>query len=148
MPSAGQAVPAGTASASAGAAPTPNMSGEYTGKVTEGSSKGDTVTSSLAQHADALGGPLSIASGTATVTGAVAFSISGRTELRGSGASTEGTATCVIAFAGAYDPVKHKITASFHHVNGCSVGGSFTMKQQCYYARKGAQAEVGGLKMC
>ncbi len=139
------------AARSAGDAATRNYSGEYAGTVKDSSYPGQTgkIAASFAQYQAAIGGSATQTDGSLSKTGSMAFAVTSATTFTGTEAAQVGTAICVYDVGGTYNVTTHSLKASYHAIDGCTgEHGTIKMKQQCYYARKGVQADVGGLKMC
>lgn len=140
-----------SAARSADDAATRNFSGEYSGTVKDSSYPGQTgkIAASFAQYQTAIGGSATQTDGTVSKTASVAFAVTSATTFTGTEAAQVGTAICVYDIGGTYNVTTHSLKASYHATDGCTgEHGTIKMKQKCYYARKGAQADVGGLKMC
>jgi hypothetical protein len=130
---------------------TRNFSGQYAGKFEDRPNPGQkgTITASFAQYQTSVGGSTIQTEGSQSTTSSVSFTVTNGTTFTGTGAATFGTSICVYDIGGTYNVTTHTLKGSYRAVSGCSADhGTFQMKQQCYYARKGAQADVGGLKMC
>jgi len=119
----------GTMSRISGDASTPNVSGEYTGM------KGS-LQASFAQYKNSVGGTYTDSSGSQPTSYAVTWNLSKGTTLTGISAATIGSAACTFKFDAAYSTSKYQITGSYSPLHGCKGdSGSFTIKQQCTYAR-------------
>lgn len=126
----------------------PNVSGEYAGTIKDNKEGKGPASASVAQYAATVGGPFVIGKGTYSLTAAIAFAMSSGNKFSGT-LVTPGTTVCSFATSGGYKAATHLLSGSYHSINGCSgEHGTFTMKQKCFFARPGADADVGGLKMC
>ncbi len=137
-----------TAARASGDATTRNYSGEYAGNVKDSVYKKGTIAASFAQYQTAVGGSMTQMEESHSSAMSASFEVSG-TAFTGTAAATLGSTVCVFTIGGTYDTAKHTLHGSYQSANGCSTeSGTFTMKQQCYYAKPGADADVGGLKQC
>jgi hypothetical protein len=138
-----------TAAHSRGDAASRNYSGEYAGTVKDSLYKKGKIHASFAQYQAAVGGSMTQTEGSShSSTMSASFEVSDTT-FTGTAATTIGSTVCVFTIGGAYDTAKHSLHGSYQSASGCSAeSGTFTMKQKCYYAKPGADADVGGLKMC
>lgn len=137
-----------TAARASGDAATRNYSGEYAGNVKDSLYNKGKIEASFAQYQTAVGGAMTQTEGSRSSAMSASFEVSGTT-FTGTSAATIGSAICVYTIGGTYDAAKHTLHGSYQSANGCSTeSGTFTMKQKCYYAKPGADADVGGLKMC
>jgi hypothetical protein len=151
----GGAPPSATALAApgivaAGAATMPNVSGQYAGTVKDSVYGTGKASGDLAQYRSAAGGSLLTTYGSRTTTTSGAFTISG-TSLRGTGAASVGTVSCVFDERATYDPSTHRLSGSYHSFHLCggvTETGTFDLKQQCFYARNWIRNDAGGVKQC
>jgi hypothetical protein len=139
-----------TAARAGGEASVRNFSGDYAGTVNDSLHRKGTIKATFAQYQTAVGGSMTQTEGSRAGTMTASFGVGGTT-LTGTGVETFGSGTttvCVYTIGGTYNTATHRLKGSYQGVHGCSETGTFTMKQKCFYPRPGADADVGGLKMC
>jgi len=140
---------AGTASKVSNDATIRNLSGQYAGSVKDSKYNKGSVTASFAQYQTSVGGDMTPTEGSRSSTMSVSFSVASGTTFTGTAAATVGSAVCVYNIAAVYNSSTHNLKGTYQAAHGCSgESGSFKMKQKCFYAKPGADADIGGLKMC
>lgn len=138
MPSAA-ALQGSTSQLKAAATKQYNLSGEYVGKFMDGGYGTGKAKASYTQYQNAVGGILTVKYSNATITTSVA--------LNANGSSANGTTValasgyyCAFSTTGTYDPKTGVMSGSYQAVHGCTGdGGTFTLKQKCYYKYKGSE---------
>lgn len=125
------------------------LSGEYTGKFTDGAYGAGKAKASYSQSQSSVGGILTVKYAHSTVALSVALVASG-SSVNGTTVAGTGSLYCTFATKSTYDAKTRIMSGSYSAVYGCSGdGGTFTLKQQCYY--KGAANDVlpaNGPKPC
>jgi hypothetical protein len=130
-----------------------NYSGDYAGTVKDSLYNKGSIKATFAQYQTAVGGSMTQDEISRTGTMTASFGVTAGTTLTGTavekfGVGTSSTA-CVYTIGGTYNAATHRLRGSYQAVHNCSgETGTFTMKQKCFYPRPGADADVGGLKMC
>ncbi len=128
-----------------------NVSGQYAGRVKDSVNGTAALTLNLAQYRSSVGGSLAAKSDGRTQRASATYALNG-TDLRGTMIVVTSSLTCVFNENAKYDSSTHRLSASYHSFHGCggkAETGTFTAKQQCYYARDWAiRPDAGGLKMC
>jgi hypothetical protein len=116
-----------------------NLSGQYVGKFMDVGYGTGKAKASYTQYQNAVGGILTIKYSNATITTSVA--------LNANGSSANGTTValasgfyCSFSTTGTYDPKTGVMSGSYQAIHGCTGdGGTFTLKQKCYYKYKGSE---------
>jgi hypothetical protein len=125
------------------------LSGEYTGKFTDGAYGAGKATASYSQSQSSVGGVLTIKYANSTVALSVALVANG-SSVNGTTVAGTGSLYCTFSNTSTYDPKTHVMSGSYSAVYGCTGdGGTFTLKQKCYY--RGATEDVlppNGPKPC
>ena len=118
----------------------PNVSGNYTGTVTDSAQGGGSVKATLAQHDVSVGGPIALIYTGSTINGSLALTVDSTGTLVGTQVLTiSSSQTCTFSFSGNYDTTTNQISASYSAVNGCSgQNGTLTLQQQCSNPPAGA----------
>ena len=127
-----------------------NLSGQYAGTIKDSIHGKSKASANFAQSGRALGGTTTAPSASGWQAAVSAWTIEGDT-LHGQGVSSASSETCTISETATYSPATHRLAGSYHAVHGCSGDtGSFTLKQQCFYARAGddIRTDTGGLRPC
>jgi hypothetical protein len=118
------------------------LSGEYTGKFTDGAYGAGKATASYSQSQSSVGGTLTVKYASSTVALSVALVADG-SNVNGTSVAGNGSLYCTFATTSTYNPKTRIMSGSYTAVYGCSGdGGTFTLKQKCYY--KGATGDVKG----
>jgi|SRR5579862_2874160 len=116
------------------------LSGEYTGKFSDGAYGSGKAKASYSQSGDAVGGVLTVKYAASTVTLSVALVADG-SSVNGTSVAGNGSLYCTFATTSTYDAKTHVMSGSYNAVYGCSGdGGTFKLKQKCYY--RGATDDV------
>jgi hypothetical protein len=116
------------------------LSGEYTGKFTDGAYGAGKAKASYSQSGDAVGGILTVKYAASTVSLSVAL-VSDASSVNGTSVAGTGSLYCTFATTSTYDPKTRVMSGSYSAVYGCTGdGGTFTLKQKCYY--RGATEDV------
>jgi len=116
------------------------LSGQYSGKFTDGAYGSGKAKASYSQSQNSVGGILTVKYAQTTVSLSVALVASG-SSVNGTTVAGTGSLYCTFATTSTYDPKTHVMSGSYSAVYGCSGdGGTFTLKQQCYY--RGANDDV------
>jgi len=130
-------------------AATSKLSGEYSGKFTDGAYGAGKAKASYSQSQSSVGGILTVKYPASTVTLSVALVANG-SSVDGTSVAGNGSLYCTFATTSTYNPKTHVMSGSYSAVYGCSGdGGTFTLKQHCYY--RGATDDVqpaSGPKPC
>lgn len=116
-----------------------NLSGQYVGKFMDVAYGTGKAKASYTQYQNAVGGILTIKYSNSTLATSVVLSANG--------SSTNGTTValasgfyCAFSTTGTYDPKTGVMSGSYQAVTGCTGdGGTFKLKQQCYYKYKGSE---------
>lgn len=139
MPSSNAAVQGSAGQVKVAAAKHYNLSGEYAGKFVDAGYGTGKAKASYTQYQNAVGGILTIKYSSSTLTASVV--------LNANGSSTNGTTVavasglyCAFSTTGTYDPKTGVMSGSYQAIHGCTGdGGTFTLKQQCYFKYKGSE---------
>jgi hypothetical protein len=116
-----------------------NLSGQYVGKFMDIAYGTGKAKASYTQYQNAVGGILTIKYANSTATTSVALSVNGSSTNGTTIAETEGF-YCAFSTKSTYDPKTGVMSGSYQAVHGCTGdGGTFTLKQQCYYKYKGSE---------
>ncbi len=128
---------------------TRNVSGQYLGTVKDGSFGKGTAAASFAQSGATVGGSLALTFGSTAIASSLAASLAGHA-LQGRTVAMVSSVACGFQFTGKYDPATHRLSGTYQASNGCSSEkGTFSMKEQCYYARDwDVRPDAPGLKPC
>lgn len=116
--------------------PTPtysNISGDYTGTVTDSVHGTYTATATLAQHANTAGGNISQVQSGAVTDAQVTLSISTANAVTGTMVIdyANGT-TCTFGTTGSYNTGTNVLNGTYTSVTGCTgQTGTYTLTQQC-----------------
>lgn len=110
-----------------------NLTGQYSGSVSDSALGTGTAVANFAGLPGALGGYFAFTFGSATYTNAVsAYASWGGTA--GVFVATIGSSACAFAFKASYNPSSFVLNGKYKAVNGCSgESGTFSVTQQCYY---------------
>lgn len=124
--------PSGSSTGITPAAPT-NISGDYTGTVTDSVGGAMPATALLAQHGSTAGGTLSTTSGLTTTNSAFSVAIGSSNAVSGTIVQDlPGDVTCTFSTTGAYSTATAQLTGSYTAVTGCSgQHGTYALTQQC-----------------
>lgn len=115
-----------------------NLSGQYSGTVSDSTFGSGTATADFAALYGTLGGWLSFTFGSTTYMLAAVSSSEGN-GVRGVLANTIGSTACSFAFKATYDASSNTLDGTYRAINGCSgENGSFSLTQQCYYQERGS----------
>lgn len=116
------------------------LSGEYVGKFTDGAYGSGKAKASYSQSQSSVGGILTVKYPATTVSLSVALVADG-SSVNGTSVAGNGSLYCTFATTSTYNPKTRVMSGSYTAVYGCSGdGGTFTLKQQCYY--RGAKDDV------
>lgn len=116
------------------------LSGQYSGKFTDGAYGSGKAKASYSQSQNSVGGVLTVKYAQTTVSLSVALVASG-SSVNGTTVAGTGSLYCTFATTSTYNPKTRVMSGSYSAVYGCSGdGGTFTLKQQCYY--RGAKDDV------
>ncbi|MDQ2991429.1 MAG: hypothetical protein M3R30_01240 [Candidatus Eremiobacteraeota bacterium] len=122
-------------SAGTGVTPTPptNISGDYTGTVTDSVGGAMPATALLAQHGSTVGGTLSTTAGGATTNAAFSVAITSGNAVSGTIVQDlPGGVTCTFSTTGTYSTSTAQLAGSYTAVTGCSgQHGTYSLTQQC-----------------
>lgn len=126
-----------------------NLSGQYAGTVSDSSLGSGTATADLIAGSGGLGGLLGFTFGNSSY-GNPALAGTTRQGLRGEFEATIGSMACRFSFKAIFDRSKDRLRGDYTAVSsGCSgENGTFTLKQQCFYATQGDVRRNGGLMQC
>lgn len=122
-----------------------NVSGQYSGTVTDSALGTGTASANMVASDASIGGWFAFAFGSNTYDNPVLLA-SGRNGLRGDFEATIENVACRFSFKATFDRATHKLHGSYQSAgSGCSgESGSFELKQQCYYNLQGdARPDVG-----
>ncbi|MGC9992557.1 MAG: hypothetical protein ABSD52_09220 [Candidatus Cybelea sp.] len=139
-----------------------NLSGQYSGSVTDSVLGTGTAVANLVGAGGALGGYFVFTFGSAnydnpTIAGGGRDGLQpndgrgGHGNVFGAFESTIASATCEFYYSASYSSSDNGLTGSYKAVNGCSgETGTFTLTQQCYYSsgREHSVRREGGLSHC
>jgi hypothetical protein len=105
-----------------------NVTGDYTGTVTDATAGAQNATLTLSEHGSAVGGALPLTLDTSNA-------------LDGSGTMDTTTVACTFTITGTYDPNANTYNGSYAPVGTCSTmtGGTFALTQQCMDAPSAAR---------
>jgi hypothetical protein len=127
-----------------------NVGGQYSGSVKDSSFGTGTASANIAQYRGSAGGSLAFTFGTTVYSNAASALVLGAA-LRGTYVATISSAACSFAFTAKYDAKSYVLGGGYHAVKGCSgEKGTFSLTEQCYYARDWAvvRPDAPGLKSC
>jgi hypothetical protein len=125
------------------------LSGQYAGTFTDGAYGSGKAKASYSQSQTSVGGILTVKYAATTVALSVALVANG-SSVNGTTVAGTGSLYCTFATTSTYNAKTRVMSGSYSAVYGCSGdGGTFTLKQQCYY--RGATEDVlpaSGPKPC
>ena len=110
-----------------------NISGDYTGTVTDSVHGAYAASGTLAQHANTAGGNIAQDQSGTVTNGQVILSISTANAVSGTMVIdyASGT-TCTFGMTGTYDTGTNVLSGSYTNVTGCSgQSGTYSLTQQC-----------------
>lgn len=110
-----------------------NISGDYTGTMSDTKNGNGAATATLAQHGNAAGGAISATQGVTAVTAQVSLTIASTNAFSGAMVVdyTDGT-TCSFSTLGTYNPSTSALAGSYTAVTGCAGdSGTYALTQQC-----------------
>jgi len=141
-----------------------NLSGQYSGSVSDSVLGTGTAVANLTGVGVALGGYFVFTFGSAnydnpTIAGggrdalqANGYRGGGRGDVFGVFEATIASTACEFAYSASYSTSSTALTGNYKAVNGCSgETGTFTLTQQCYYSsgrERSVRREGGGLGRC
>lgn len=109
-----------------------NVTGDYTGTLTDATAGAQTASLTLSEHGSAVGGALLLgATGATTI--ALALTLTTSNALTGSGTMDTTGVACTFTLAGTYDPNANTLTGTYTPVGTCTqlTGGTYSLTQQC-----------------
>ena len=123
-----------------------NVTGDYTGTVTDATAGAQNATLTLSEHGSAVGGALLLGATGATSI-ALALTLDTSNALDGSGTMDTTTVACTFTITGTYDPNANTYNGSYAPVGTCSTmtGGTFALTQQCMDAASSARRRPDAL---
>lgn len=127
-----------------------NLSGQYSGTVTDSSLGSGSAVANFAATEESLGGWFGFTFGT-TAYSNPSSSSSGRGGTEGVFIMTIGSTACSFVFRAQFDRSSSTLNGKYKAVNGCSgENGTFSLTQQCYYDERGDSARrlAGGPSRC
>lgn len=137
-----------------------NLSGQYTGTVTDSVLGTGTASANFAGAPGGLGGWIAFTFGTAVYAnptiagpdfsgGQGDWGRGGGGGVRGIFVATVASTACTFGFKASYDASSFVLSGEYKAVNGCSgENGSFSLTQQCYYQERGSLRRNVGLGGC
>jgi hypothetical protein len=126
------------------------LSGHYKGTFTDGAYGKGKATATYSQYQNAVGGTLSIKYANATAALSVALTANGKS-IDGNSVAIDGSLYCTFSVQSTYTARNHTMSGTYSAVQGCTGdGGTFTLKQQCYYQGTGSDVrrDAGPVKPC
>ncbi|HEX3467600.1 MAG TPA: hypothetical protein VHT05_05925 [Candidatus Elarobacter sp.] len=123
-----------------------NVTGDYTGTVTDATAGVQNATLTLSEHGSAVGGALLLgATGATTI--ALALTLETSNAMNGSGTMDTTGVACTFTVTGTYDPTANTYDGSYAPVGTCATmtGGTFTLAQQCMDAPSAERRRGEGL---
>jgi Spy/CpxP family protein refolding chaperone len=126
-----------------------NLTGQYSGSVSDSSLGTGTAVGNFAGLFGTLGGYFGFTFGSATYTNA-ASTVASWDGLSGVFVATIGSSACTFAFQASYTTSNNQLNGKYKAINGCSgENGKFSLTQQCYYDEQWQQAHKNnGLEHC
>jgi hypothetical protein len=127
----------------------PNLTGQYSGTVSDSSLGSGAATANFAGGDGTLGGWFGFTFGSATYSNpAVAWT--DRDGVRGTFVATIGSTACSFDFRASYDPSGFTLSGAYRAVGRACSGesGSFSLTQQCYYKIERGVRRDNGLGHC
>jgi hypothetical protein len=123
-----------------------NVTGDYTGTVTDATAGVQNATLTLSEHGSSAGGALLLGATGATSI-ALALTLATSNALDGSGTMDTTTVACTFTVTGTYDPNANTYDGSYAPVGTCSTmtGGTFALTQQCMDAASSARRRPDAL---
>ena len=122
-----------------------NLTGQYTGSVTDSVLGTGTAAANFAGLPGTLGGYFAFTFGSSTYANP-ASSYATWSGVGGAFVATIASSACTFAFEASYNQSSSALTGKYKAVNGCSgENGTFSLTQQCYYdeQRQGLRRDVG-----
>ena len=122
-------------STNAAPAPAPaisNLSGDYTGTLSDTSLGSGSATATLAQNGASAGGTIVATIAPSTVNAHLSLSISTSNSVTGAIVIDEASATCTFSTTGTYNPSTNVLSGTYTAVSNCSGDtGNYSLTQQC-----------------
>jgi hypothetical protein len=127
-----------------------NISGDYSGTMTDGQNGNSTATGTLAQTGSNAGGSIVSTGGNQTLTYQMAVAIDSNDRITGSMVTDlPAGAQCSFAFTGAYDATTNVLSGNYTAVSGCSGDtGSFALTQTCSARPDALRRRMGTPAQC
>jgi hypothetical protein len=127
-----------------------NLTGQYSGSVSDSVLGTGTAVANFAGLADALGGYFGFTFGSATYANA-ASTYASWGGVAGVFVATIASNACTFAFKASYNPSSFELDGKYKAINGCSgESGTFSLTQQCYYDEQWQNGlrRANGLQHC
>jgi hypothetical protein len=123
-----------------------NVTGDYTGTLTDNAAGMQTASAIFSEHGSAVGGALLLGPAGATSI-ALAMTLTASNTLAGSGTMDTTGAACTFTFAATYDPNANTMTGTYAPVGTCTgmTGGTYALTQQCMDAASATRRRPNGL---
>jgi hypothetical protein len=122
-----------------------NLTGQYSGTVSDSSLGTGTATGNFAGLYSSLGGYFGFTFGTSSALTAPATTYSSWNGIGGVFVATIGSTACTFAFQASYTSSSYQLNGTYKAVNGCSgENGTFSLTQQCYYGGEWQQLRQQG----
>ena len=111
-----------------------NLSGDYSGTVTDSVGGAGNATATFAQHGDAAGGAITDVEASGTIVAQMSVTVNSANAVSGAMVVdyTDG-ATCTYRTSGTYDPATNVLAGSYTAVSNClGETGTYSLTQLCH----------------
>ncbi|HEY2476041.1 MAG TPA: hypothetical protein VGI19_14720 [Candidatus Cybelea sp.] len=125
-----------------------NLTGQYSGSVSDSVLGSGTALANFAGFDESLGGYFGFTFGSATYSNASSAANSLR-GMEGAFVATIASTACTFSFSARYSRSNHQLNGRYKAIDGCAgEKGAFSLTQQCFYNVPGDVRIDAGLKQC
>ena len=125
-----------------------NLSGQYSGSVSDSIMGTGTATANFASQGESLGGYFGFTFGTALYSNAASAARTSR-GMQGVFVATIASTACSFTFRANYHGANNRLSGRYRAVIGCSgEHGTFSLTQQCFYNEGTDIRSNAGLRQC